>query len=1004
MLDDNVNNIDYNSTLDPDVNLPNHTNFKYYTSLDFNEDNNITLCSSHNYFSALHCNVRSLNANVDHLHDLLHQLSHNFSLIGISETKINSSSQNFSNINIPDYKFISQPSLSNAGGVGFYVNDSLNFILRNDLSTISPDFQSLWIEIPTHLHNNIICGVVYRHPHSDTQSFLSYLDNILDKINNENKYCMLMGDFNLNLLNYETHLDTNAFLDILASYFFTPHIIQPTRITDHSATLIDNIFFNSVSHHTISGNILDDLSDHLPNFIIVNKFSNLPKHFKLLKRDYSRLDNDKLIGDLQNINWDNELTNCSDASTMFDTFYSKISSIIDHHIPFKQLSNRRIKQLAKPWITRGIRKSINEKNKLYKNFIRTRSLYYQEKYKQYKNKLNNIIKLSKKSYYNDYFVNNRSNIKNIWKGIRSIVSLKPLSNSIPSRLLINDSEVKDSKLISNAFNQFFTNVGPSLSNVIPDSNISPLSYLPSEVTNQLILGKVSSQEISDIIQKLNPSKSTGPFSIPTNILLIVKDCLLHPLQTIFNLSFETGVVPNKFKIANVIPIFKSGSELSVNNYRPISLLSVFSRILEKLMFSRLLQFCDNNRILYTKQFGFRKNHTTLHSIISITDLIQKAIDVGTYSCGIYLDLSKAFDVVNHKILLKKLYHYGLRDNVYDWFKSYLTGRSQYVSIGNIDSDITNISTGVPQGSVLGPILFLLYINDFHHCSNVLNFHLFADDANLFYSNKKLDVLESTLNNELSHVQNWLQANRLSLNVKKSNFVIFHPPQKKIPFKLKLYLSNNLLNQVTNIKYLGVFFDENLNWKHHVSYIGSKIKRGIGMISKLRHLVPINILVSLYYSLIYPYLVYGVVAWGNTYETTVNPLFILQKRAIRLMTFSDYRDHSNPLFIHLNILKFHDLIKFQTAIFMHDFHHSNLPTVFNSFFSRVNCRHNYNTRLAANSSYSLPRARTNYGLFNIRFAATKYWNSLSENLKNSNRKNFKKKLFNEIILSYKDYTI
>ena len=281
---------------------------------------------------------------------------------------------------------------------------------------------------------------------------------------------------------------------------------------------------------------------------------------------------------------------------MFDAFYFKISRIIDNHVPLVQLSNRSIKQLAKPWITKGIRKSITEKRRLYKKFIKTQSAYHQEKYKQYKNRLTNIIKLSKKSYYSDYFTRNCSDTKSIWRGIRSIISLKLLGNSIPSKLLLEDVELKDSKLIANAFNNFFTNVGPNLANVIPDTNVSPMSYMPNNSSNQLILEKVSAKEISDIIQKLNPSKSTGPFSIPTKILLIIKDLILNPLQTIFNLSFESGIVPTKFKIANVIPIHKSGSELSVNNYRPISLLSVFSRILEKLMFTRLVKFCDNNGI------------------------------------------------------------------------------------------------------------------------------------------------------------------------------------------------------------------------------------------------------------------------------------------------------------------------------------------------------------------------------------------------------------------------
>jgi hypothetical protein len=196
--------------------------------------------------------------------------------------------------------------------------------------------------------------------------------------------------------------------------------------------------------------------------------------------------------------------------------------------------------------------------------------------------------------------------------------------------------------------------------------------MPNNEFNALLLQDVSTQEISDIISELNPSKSTGPFSVPTKILKIIKKFIVNPLQAIFNLSFVNGTVPDKFKIAKVIPVFKQGSDLCVNNYRPISLLSVFNRILEKLMFSRLMDHIDKYDILYQKQFGFRSKHSTLHSILSITDLAQRAIDSSTYSCGIFLDLSKAFDTVDHRILLEKLEYYGIKGEVLEWFKSYLS--------------------------------------------------------------------------------------------------------------------------------------------------------------------------------------------------------------------------------------------------------------------------------------------------------------------------------------------
>ena len=326
------------------------------------------------------------------------------------------------------------------------------------------------------------------------------------------------------------------------------------------------------------------------------------------------------------------------------------------------------------------------------------------------------------------------------------------------------------------------------------------------------------------------------------------------------------------------------------------------------MFNRLIVFLNKNNILYNKQFGFRTGYSTDSAILCIVDKIQKAIEECQFSCGVFLDFSKAFDTVNHDILIMKLEHYGIRGIAKDWLASYLSNRKQFVFFNNVSSDQLTLSCGIPQGSVLGPLLFLLYVNDFNCCSKLLDFHLFADDSNLFYKHKNLLTLQNDLNNELKNVHIWLCSNRISLNIEKSNFVIFHP-QKKISSNLKLYLNGKELKQELCIKYLGIYIDSNLNWKSQTNYIAKKIKRSIGILSKLRYHVSELILINLYYALIYPFLIYGITIWGNTYPSTLQHLYILQKKAIRIITFSKYDEHSSPLFKRLNIMKLHDLVSF-----------------------------------------------------------------------------------------------
>ena len=333
--------------------------------------------------------------------------------------------------------------------------------------------------------------------------------------------------------------------------------------------------------------------------------------------------------------------------------------------------------------------------------------------------------------------------------------------------------------------------------------------------------------------------------------------------------------------------------------------------------------------------------------------------------------------------------YGIRGIAKEWFSSYLRNRKQFVSIKNTCSDYLDITCGVPQGSVLGPLLFLIYINDFQRCSSKLDFHLFADDSNLFYASKSLSGIESIINAELVHVKTWLAANKLSLNIAKSNFVIFHPPQKKKTFNIRLSVNDKPLKEKPYFQYLGVMLDSHLNWKAHVSHVMKKTERNIGLISKLRYFVNTNTLVSLYYALIYPFFTYSLIAWGNTYESNVRPLFILQKRAIHIITFSSFTEHTSPIFKSLKIVKFFDIVKLITSVFMYKFHRKLLPSIFSNFFTPVRSAHNYNTRLASKSSFVLPSARTNYRIFSLKFQGPKTWNSIDESLKSCSISAFKK---------------
>ena len=384
----------------------------------------------------------------------------------------------------------------------------------------------------------------------------------VDKIHLEKTYCVLLGNFNLDL-KFESHPSTEHFLKILGSYYFQPQILQPTRITDHSASLIDNIFFNSLKHFSISGNLCYDLSDHLPNFLFVSKLSSLPANIKVFQRDYSNFDKQALVTDIQSINWDVLLQDVYEPSSMFDGLNNKISEVIDTHIPIKQLSRQELKSRSKPWVTSGITTSIRIENGLFKKFLKTKSTYYHARVKFYRNKLNHLTKLSNRSYYNNFFSNHVNNGKRIWQGIKQIVQINPQVNQSICKIVLENFEITDPKAKADAFDNYFANIGGNLASSIPGASKTANEFMPPPMCDSLFLCPVTAGEIQFEIAKLQTGKAVGPSSIPISILKILKSELAGPLQVIFNTSFLNGIVPDKFKLARVMLVFKKVSQTNL---------------------------------------------------------------------------------------------------------------------------------------------------------------------------------------------------------------------------------------------------------------------------------------------------------------------------------------------------------------------------------------------------------------------------------------------------------
>jgi hypothetical protein len=395
----------------------------------------------------------------------------------------------------------------------------------------------------------------------------------------------------------------------------------------------------------------------------------------------------------------------------------------------------------------------------------------------------------------------------------------------------------------------------------------------------------------------------------------------------------------------------------------------------------LYDFLIKENVLYDKQFGFRKQFSTEMALLLLTDKISAALELGEFVLGVFLDFSKAFDTVNHAILLDKLQHYGIRGVANDWIRSYLYDRSQYVFYDGEKSSVKTISCGVPQGSILGPLLFLVYINDLSKISNNLFMLMYADDTNIFLCGKRLRDLETLMNTELSSLTDWLNANKLSLNVSKTHYMLFSPPRSKVSHNIKLYMNNTEIHSVNQTKFLGVMLDYKLSWKPHVKYISSKLSKNIGILTKAKRYLEFKSLSCLYYSFIYPYIVYCISVWGGANVTTLEPLIKVQKWAVKTILCKPKRTPSFPLFKSMKLLTIQQIYTLQVLIFVYKYKKSELPCIFDNLFISTSNIHGYSTRQEYN--FYPPMCKTSLAQSFIRYSGCYNWNSLSRNTKSFN---------------------
>ena len=461
-------------------------------------------------------------------------------------------------------------------------------------------------------------------------------------------------------------------------------------------------------------------------------------------------------------------------------------------------------------------------------------------------------------------------------------------------------------------------------------------FLPDKIEDTMFLQPVTEEEIMQQVKNAKNKKSKDHDQFDMCLVKKIKPYIVKPLAHICNTSLMNGIFPDRMKIARVITLFKNGDVKEFSNYRPVSILPQFSKILEKVFHNRLMSFINDKQILNNSQFGFRKNMSTALAIIELVEEITTAIDEGKTTVGVFIDLKKAFDTVDHNILVKKLEHYGIRGLAKDWVCSYLESRRQYVCINESNSDCLDVKCGVPDGSILGPALFILYVNDMCNVSKSFKSIIFADDTNLFYAGMDIDEVCKIVSRELNILHIWFQVNKLSLNVAKTNFMIFG--NKRFEENYIISINGMNINRVYVTTFLGVHIDSKLNWNEHIYEM-----------------------------------------WCNTYKSRIHPLCIMQKRAIRICGNSDYRAHTRPIFYQLKTLCLPDMVNFNSMVFMYKVFNNSLPNNLLVYFKKVYDCHQHNTR-KNNVNFKIRFSRTTMKATSLCMKAPKMWNELCNSVK------------------------
>lgn len=910
-----------------------------------------------NTMSFIHINAQSARNKEDEILALLATFAFEHDIIMITETWYET---DLDVLRPPGYTtyFINRSS-KRGGGVLLMAKNNSRCHLVASHSYVTCDYEVLTVKS----RDTLFC-VLYRPPGSNVSNFLSFFDSYLSWVN-ENRFKLILGgDLNIDFLKIS---NTQRDLHIcLASNGFVNTIQAPTRIQNSSATLLDVFITNIHECISFSGVLNVHISDHLPIVLLLSTPPSIHKvpDGRVITRDISSSNLDRFRDAISLVEW-SDIMRTTDPDTAYDCFHEKFKMVYYNCFPYKSFNC--VRKGKKLWITKKCLKEIRIKNKLYKEFIQTKD---NEKFKQFKtqrNKLNNLLRYEKRRYMHNLFstgVMKRSDIA--WKKINSVLNRNTNSHDTIHEVIRN-SEILSNAELANAFNDYFISVCKSA------HNPNYANFMNESTCDSAFLAPVTLNEIVSAFLSLKNSGCPDVDGLEIRPIKYVLDLVSPVLEHVFNLIFTAGTFPKQLQMAKVIVLHKGGDKNEFTNYRPIAILPIFSKGLEKLIHTRMISFLDRHKIITTAQFGFVKGLSTETALLAQKEAILYSFEQQLYTLGIFIDYSKAFDCIDHVTLLKKLSHYGFRGTFLQLLTSYLSSRQQKVLINNHSSCFKPVSAGVPQGSILGPLLFCIYINDLANIDSSANIIMYADDTTMLLSAKNQSDVFRVSNELLDKLSRWSRVNSLTINANKTKAVLFRPRNRTVHCQHTLKLGNSEIEIVPTVKCLGVVFEQHMSWNAHVDLVLSKLSRITGVLSKLRFCLPKSVKLVLYRAMFLSHLQYCHLVWGTTTQANIAKLSKVQKKAVRIIMNAAYDSHTASFFEDMKLLP---VTHFYKSLLLKRYQ-TNVKRNNNVLcsISKLQLKM-YPRNIRRVDRWQIPKNRTNYGEQMLRYQLPFHLNNVS----------------------------